>query len=564
MKKRMGFILLLSALFFLPGSFADVRAQEMAVLEPYVVVDFSSVEVPAPISVILQGSASDSQDAAVPPEATLPPEIAAQPDAMYSPEITPSLGVTPSGRVTASPKETESPGRVTAGPRTTPFRRVTASPKETESPGKVTASPGTIASLGAVSSPGVIVMPGVVSGPGVMVTPGAVSSPGVMASPGKVTATPKVTVSPGKVTATPRVTVSPGKVTATPKVTVSPEVSASPSAAAPSAAAALADVPLSPDTVVPVYMAQPGVVEFVITAVQAEAPIEMCLFGDQGCSYPVGGTAVAVFSSQEPICAEYSVAATGIYYLRFRWSAEVPLSAASLQLQSYACRGGDMELTGDFQAVYSKDESSISYHELTVEKKGVVQLYGSAYQRAGEGYQPAGLSVCLCDKKKSVLYNAVLDDQDQYRENLVLKKGTYYIRVEPGVRHQLRYSWKGWKDQSGKNKKKAKLIRRKKALRGMISMTDGVKRSCWFKVRLKKKEKLHIKVTAVCTGTDPKLRIQVVPADKHYVLLHSSVLMGTSQKKITSRAEMDRGVYYIRVMKKKRSFSGAYSIRYIR
>jgi hypothetical protein len=71
-------------------------------------------------------------------------------------------------------------------------------------------------------------------------------------------------------------------------------------------------------------------------------------------------------------------------------------------------------------------------------------------------------------------------------------------------------------------------------------------------------------VSALCTGTATDLKVEIVPANKHYTLLNASVLLGNSGRKMKSKTKLNAGVYYIKVKKLTKACSGIYTIKYVK
>lgn len=316
------------------------------------------------------------------------------------------------------------------------------------------------------------------------------------------------------------------------------------------------------DTILPVHVSQAGVLEIAVTGTSLTSSVEMGFFSDAGCQTAAGSTATVYGNSSQSVKKTYQIAAEGVYYLRFRWASSIPSVAGTLQVQAVSYCGKELNLNETSQAVYTEDAAKTLYHKLTVKKDGVVTVSGGAYQEVGTSLQASSLYIQLCNKNKKSLTNATLSSLNLYSENFALKKGTYYVAVTSGLRYQLSSSVNTWKDRSGTKQSKAKLIRKKKTVKGMIALTDSTKKVDWFKIKISKRSKIQLNVAAVCTGTSSNMKVEIVPANKHYTLLNASVLLGTTGRKLKSRSKLNAGVYYIKVTKLTKSCSGVYGITY--
>jgi hypothetical protein len=319
---------------------------------------------------------------------------------------------------------------------------------------------------------------------------------------------------------------------------------------------------VSTDTVMPVHAPQTGVVEIAVAGTSLTSSVEMGFFSDAACQTSAGNTATISGNSSQVVTQSYQVSGEGTYYLRFHSQTVATATSAALQVQALAYSGKELNLNETSQAVYTADTSKKLYHKLTVKKSGVVVISGNSYQESGSSLLASSLSLELCDKKKKSLRSATLSSSNSYQEAFALKKGTYYVAVSCGDRYQLSAKTTTWTDQSGTKKSKAKLIRKKASAKGMIAMTDSRKKTDWFKIKVPKRSKIQLNVAAVCTGTSSDIRVEIIPANKHYTLLNASVLLGNSGRKMKSRTKLNAGTYYIKVTKVSQSASGVYTITY--
>ena len=250
--------------------------------------------------------------------------------------------------------------------------------------------------------------------------------------------------------------------------------------------------------------------------------------------------------------------------MRFKWSSIVPDGAATIKLVTYAYAGQEVTLKNIFQPVFIGNTGKTLYHKLVVKKSGLVAICGNEYRESGTSLQAAGLNIQLCNAKKKPLHNAYLSSLNTYTEKYALKKGTYYVAVSSSQRYQLKAESKAWKDKSGKSKKKAATIKKGKSADGMVMVNEGMKKGDWYKVKLTKRSKLRINITAACTGVVSNLKVQIIPANRHYTLINSTSLIGNKGKKLASRNKLAAGTYYIKVSKVTKSASGVYRIKFVK
>ena len=321
----------------------------------------------------------------------------------------------------------------------------------------------------------------------------------------------------------------------------------------------------NPNVVVPIRVEKPGVVEVAAAVTSgAAASIEMGFFSDQNCTASAGVSTTMAAGSTQIVDKTFVAETAATYYVRFKWSGTVPAGAATIKLVTYAYSGQEVTLNNTFKPVFTGNTGKTLYHKLVVKKKGLVVICGNEYRESGTSLQASGLSVKLCDAKKKPLHNAYLSNLNTYTEKYALKKGTYYVAVSSSQRYQLKAETKAWKDKSGKSKKKAKAIKKGKSADGMVLINEGMKKNDWYKVKLTKRSKLCINISAACTGVVSNLKVKIIPANRHYTLINSTSLIGNKGKKLASRSTLAKGTYYIKVSKVTKSASGVYRIKFVK
>ena len=60
-------------------------------------------------------------------------------------------------------------------------------------------------------------------------------------------------------------------------------------------------------------------------------------------------------------------------------------------------------------------------------------------------------------------------------------------------------------------------------------VNEGMKKGDWYKVKLTKRSKLRINITAACTGVVSNLKVQIIPANRHYTLINRGSILTYSQ-----------------------------------
>lgn len=320
-----------------------------------------------------------------------------------------------------------------------------------------------------------------------------------------------------------------------------------------------------PNVIVPIRVEKRGVIEIGATVTTgAAASIEMGFFSDQNCTKSAGSSTTIASGSTQVIDKTFTVETAATYYVRFKWSSTVPAGAATIKMLAYAYSGTEMTLTSTFQPVFNGDGVNTLYHKLNVKKTGFVAICGNEYRESGTSLMASSLSFKIRNAKKKALHNGYLSSLNNYTEKYALKKGTYYVAVTSSQRYQLKAESRAWKDQGGKSKKKAKTIKRGKSANGTVLLTEGTKKADWYKIKLPKKSKMKIKIATACTGTASVMKVQIIPANRHYTLINSSSLVADKGKTLASRNKLKAGTYYIKVTKLTKSTSGVYRIKFMK
>lgn len=321
----------------------------------------------------------------------------------------------------------------------------------------------------------------------------------------------------------------------------------------------------TPDVIVPVRVENAGVVEVAaVVTTGGAASIEMGFFSDQNCTVSAGGATTIAAGSTQAVDKYYPVDKAGVYYVRFKWSYRVPDNAASIDFAGQAYYGEETALSSIFKPIYVGNAAKKLYHKVVVKKNGVVAICGNEYREVSGGVQASALNVQLCNAKKKPLHNAYLNTLNNYTEKYALKKGTYYVAVASSQRYQLKAQSVAWKDKGGSNKKKAQVIKKGKSADGMVTLTDSTKKADWYKIRLAKRSKMKLKISTACTGVSYNLKVQIIPANRHYKLLNNSSLLRDGGKKLSSRGKLAAGTYYIKITKMTKAASGGYRVKFMK
>lgn len=308
--------------------------------------------------------------------------------------------------------------------------------------------------------------------------------------------------------------------------------------------------------VVHIPMAKKGVLEVGFSATGLSSSVEITLFSDAACTTKVG-YATWLSSATLKDVEQYTVSTPGDYYLKFEWSYSVPDTASTIAVLAYAYSGEDVTITDSYQAIYSGDYNTTNYHKLEVASDSLVTVMANSYDSSGVS---SSISMNLCDSDKMALDSIYLSSSDGYLDSYALKKGTYYISSSCADRYRIKASVMKINEKSGSSKKKAKLLKKGKTVKGMVALSEGTGKADWYKIKLKKKAKIKIARTAYCTGAC-SLKVQFIPASKRVIMTSDTVYMKTGSSVFGTRNKMPKGTYYLKVTKISADDSGAYELK---
>lgn len=312
--------------------------------------------------------------------------------------------------------------------------------------------------------------------------------------------------------------------------------------------------------IVPISMGYRGVLSLAVAATGLSDSVDFALYSDQNCTMMVG-TSDFLTTAYLSASKDYTVTTAGTYYLKLSWRYSVPDNSSVIGVAAYAYSGAEVTINDSYQAIYTGDSTLTNYHKLVLASDSLVTLFGNSYYTSDGS--AASLSLNLCDSNKITLDDPYMYSSNMYCETYALKKGTYYVSTNTNSPYQLKATVTKVKDQSGASRSKAKLIKKKKTVKGMVALSEGTGKSDWFKVKLTKRSKLKLAWKARCTGSG-SLKLQVIPANSNYRLYNDTVYMSNENGGVTSKTKLNKGTYYIKISKSYGDYSGSYSLKYVK
>lgn len=218
--------------------------------------------------------------------------------------------------------------------------------------------------------------------------------------------------------------------------------------------------------------------------------------------------------------------------------------------------------TGGFSYVGQCGSGTTVFHKFSLSKPSFVAVTGA--EKLSAIGSTIGLDVTLYNKKMAAMdspqYVKLLGSADSsiYAE-YALAKGTYYIGVsnvgEYGLAVAAVNKVDKYKitDPGGKSKAKAKTIKKKKTVGGIIAVGDSKGKADWFKFKVTKKQVLKFKLYA--EGSSQVNFTLYGPSYKKGITMANLKNNGTSLRTIKKYSwggnagslKVTPGTYYIRV-----------------
>lgn len=218
---------------------------------------------------------------------------------------------------------------------------------------------------------------------------------------------------------------------------------------------------------------------------------------------------------------------------------------------SYAYYNGSDRAIGNNQPIaVGQRDAQTNYFSFKAPYTGYLRVQGD----------PSNHKVILCDASKRAVSGA------SYLGNIptygVAKGKTYYIRVDARLNSKGAYVLKVTNskisEKSGKTKKKAVTIKKKKTKKGIIESGKNSKQADWYKFKLTSKKKVNITVT---TGSNETLKVIVYKGGKK-VRGGTQNLYGNDKKILKSNGKWPKGTYYIKVQRGTSTSSGYYTLKW--
>ena len=267
-------------------------------------------------------------------------------------------------------------------------------------------------------------------------------------------------------------------------------------------------------------------------------------------------------------------------FLRDRLFRALVLTALTVLLYGMSASAAQevvMTPSGDaliYQGRWTGSDTTV-YHRFTASKPALVTVTGLKMI----GSTPFGLSVTLCNSAKQPLekYSSYVNVSSGSAAQYAVLKGTYYIMTTNASTYDLAVSVVSKQgkvsitDPGGKSKKKAKTIKAKKAVYGVIGAGEAAGKTDWYKFKVKKSKVLRFNVEAF--GSSSVTFTLYGPSYKKGINISTLKNNSASARSVKTRfgrtignLKVKTGTYYIKVNRssnyRESTYNALYAVRW--
>lgn len=212
--------------------------------------------------------------------------------------------------------------------------------------------------------------------------------------------------------------------------------------------------------------------------------------------------------------------------------------------------GSDRAISNNVAIAVGQRDAQTNYFSFRAPYTGYLKVQGDA--------TASNHKVILCDaSKRPVSGTSYLGNAPIYG---VAKGKTYYIRVDARFNSNGAYALQATNskisEKSGKTKKKAVTIKKKKTKKGIIESGKNNKKADWYKFKLTGKKRVRIDVTA---GSSESLKIIIYKGGRK---ISTTTVRGNVSGPIKSIGKWPKGTYYIKVQRGTSTASGYYTLKW--
>lgn len=330
--------------------------------------------------------------------------------------------------------------------------------------------------------------------------------------------------------------------------------------------------------VIPITVNKPGTLVSTIYAVEYKSGSSYAtheIYYDAACSNKLGY--IGGPNANSSISRAIEIPSAGTYYLLVNSgyiSHDDNKGAAgedkfSATFMYYAEAPTKTLKNGETFETYNNDTSASLWFAYKATADGYITLQYAT----GENYDTNGSVTLYNSSKKEISRQTYFDleDADEKINVFGVKKGkTYYIKAEYVYGNfGIRCTQKAIKEKSGKNKKKAVVVKKNKKIQG--TMIAGENKADWYKIKLTKKQVLKI----IASGSSSSniwggIQFTLYYANgKQYASPFSFVEGNTYTKKFgtveqwtNKPLKLNKGTYYIKISKEDQLDSGYYTLKW--
>lgn len=248
----------------------------------------------------------------------------------------------------------------------------------------------------------------------------------------------------------------------------------------------------------------------------------------------------------------------GTYYFKFSvsdYSDEKPEDGYFFGFSSNFFSGADRTLKNNTWSLTGIEAQKPTFYKITVAKAGSLTInLDSEYSS----------TITLLNSSKKAISDATTYYTTDTKAVYAVGKGTYYVKVTSNSDHyRIKSTFKAITDTSGTSKAKAKKLPAGKISKGLVLASDKTGKVDWYKFTLTKSQTVNITFLGDVSSGEITLElygngfsgsvtdyINTVNSDRSF----SVYTMGSTK--------LSKGTYYIKITKKTKNTSGAYSLQF--
>jgi len=283
--------------------------------------------------------------------------------------------------------------------------------------------------------------------------------------------------------------------------------------------------------------------------------LKVQLYADRALSEKVGEPYVLTSDMQgiQPVTIYFPQA--GTYYLCLSYDGDTEGEQAKEKL--FGMTAAFMYSTNrileekNSLVTYADKEQRAVYYKVVMKKDGLLSIH--ALPEDTEKLLTGKIVLCDAEKKALSIEEYVSGSKDSnhaVHAYYMVKRGTYYVRAKLNTSYMINCEQERVKDKAGSSLETASWLQwRGKEKTVAVYLEDGTNTEKWFRFRLDKRRNFSIEINSCLNGY---LAAEVCNAYGTTVKSGATHIY-TGKKILKTKSKWERGTYYVRLTKSKKS-----------